>query len=68
MINTDDPAMFDANLAGEFENLVTYFGLEEPALKRLSLAVIEASWADDATRDRLTRDIEEWWGTGSMAQ
>ncbi|MFV9672716.1 MAG: adenosine deaminase [Acidimicrobiia bacterium] len=67
-INTDDPAMFDATLAGEFENLVTYFGLEEPALKRLSLAVIEASWADDATRDRLTRDIEAWWGTGSMGQ
>jgi adenosine deaminase len=67
-INTDDPAMFDASLAGEFENLVTYFGLDEPALKRLSLAVIEASWADEATRLRLTRDIEDWWVAGSMAE
>jgi adenosine deaminase len=67
-INTDDPAMFDANLAEEFENLVRHFGLDEPALKRLSLAVIEASWADEATRLRLTRDIEDWWTAGSMAE
>jgi adenosine deaminase len=67
-INTDDPAMFDANLAEEFENLVRHFGLDEPALKRLSLAVIEGSWADEATRLRLTGDIEDWWTAGSMAE
>jgi len=67
-INTDDPAMFDANLAGEFENLVTHFGLDEKAVKHLSLAVIEASWADEATRLQLTSDIEDWWATGSMTE
>ncbi len=67
-INTDDPAMFDATMAGEFENLVTHFGLGDAELKRLSLAVIEASWADDATRTRLTRDIEDWWATSSIAK
>jgi adenosine deaminase len=67
-INTDDPAMFDTNLAGEFGNLVTHFGLDDAELKRLSLAVIDASWADDATRARLTRDIEDWWATGSMVE
>jgi len=63
-INTDDPAMFDATLAGEFENLEQHFGLEEAALKRLSLAVIDASWADDSTRSRLKGDIENWWAMG----
>jgi len=63
-INTDDPAMFDATLAGEFENLEQHFGMEEAALKRLSLAVIDASWADDSTRSRLKGDIENWWAMG----
>jgi adenosine deaminase len=67
-INTDDPAMFDTNLAGEFESLVQHFGLGDAALKRLSIAVVEASWADDATRTRLTRDIEDWWSTGSISE
>ncbi|MCJ7781838.1 MAG: adenosine deaminase, partial [Acidimicrobiia bacterium] len=67
-INTDDPAMFDATLAGEFENLVQHFGLTDASLKRLSLAVIEASWADDTTRARLTRDIEDWWAVGTMVE
>ncbi|MEA2023423.1 MAG: adenosine deaminase [Actinomycetota bacterium] len=66
-INTDDPAMFDADLAGEFENLVEHFDLDDAALKQLSLAVIDASWADDTTRTRLKRDIEDWWATGSIA-
>ena len=67
-INTDDPAMFDATLAGEFENLAQHFGLTDASLKRLSLAVIEASWADDTTRARLTRDIEDWWAVGTMVE
>ncbi len=63
-INTDDPAMFGATLAGEFEVLEQHFGLDEPALERLSLAVIDASWADDMTRSRLKADIEDWWAMG----
>ncbi|MEN8233686.1 MAG: adenosine deaminase [Actinomycetota bacterium] len=63
-INTDDPAMFDVSLADEFENLKRRFGLHDDVLKRLSLAVVEASWADEATRARLVRDIEEWWTVG----
>jgi len=60
-INTDDPAMFDVSLAGEFSNLEERFGLDDAALKRLSLAVVEGSWADDETRSDLTRQIEDWW-------
>ena len=60
-INTDDPAMFDANLAEEFSILAGRFGLDESALKRLSLAVVESSWADEPTRADLTHRIEQWW-------
>jgi aminodeoxyfutalosine deaminase len=67
-INTDDPAMFDANLAGEFEVLVQKFGLSDQTMKGLSLAAIAASWADDTTRARLTRDIEDWWTAGSITE
>ena len=63
-INTDDPAMFDASLAAEFSILEDHFGLDDPALKRLSLAVVESSWADEATRSDLTHRIEQWWAEG----
>ena len=63
-INTDDPAMFDANLAGEFTIMESRFGLDDAALKRLSLAVIEASWADEATQAKLKQQVEDWWAEG----
>jgi adenosine deaminase len=63
-INTDDPAMFDANLAEEFAILEDRFELDDAALKRLSLAVVEASWADESKRARLARQIEDWWAEG----
>ncbi len=63
-INTDDPAMFDANLAQEYSIMESRFGLDDAALKRLSLAVIDASWADAPTRANLTRQVEDWWAAG----
>ena len=62
-INTDDPAMFDCTLAGEFAVLQDRFGFDDAAIKRLSLAVIDGSWADSATRGRLTNRIERWWAS-----
>jgi adenosine deaminase len=63
-INTDDPAMFDVSLAGEFSNLEQRFGLDGATLKGLSLAVVEGSWADEETRSHLTGQIEAWWAAG----
>ncbi len=60
-INTDDPAMFDTTLAGEYEILENRFEMDETMLKGLSLAAVDASWADEATRARLRSDIEHWW-------
>jgi len=63
-INTDDPAMFDTNLAEEFSILEGQFGLDDAAIKRLSLAVVESSWADEPTRVNLTERVEDWWAAG----
>ena len=63
-INTDDPAMFDANLAEEFSILEDRFGLDDDTLRRLSLAVVGASWADDDKRTSLTQQVEDWWAAG----
>jgi adenosine deaminase len=60
-INTDDPAMFHTTLAGEFSTLAERLGFGDSTLKRLSLAAIESSWADDETRTRIGLDIERWW-------
>lgn len=63
-INTDDPAMFDSTLAGEFTVLEERFGFDEATMKRLSLAVVDASWAGPQTRAGLVRRIEHWWAPG----
>ena len=58
-INTDDPAMFDISLVGEFSNLEQRVGLDDAALERLSLGSVEGSWADDETRADLKGRIED---------
>ncbi len=63
-INTDDPAMFDTDLAGEFDTLATRLGFSEATLRQLSLSAIEASWADEETRTKIIRKIETWWEKG----
>ncbi len=60
-INTDDPAMFNITLAGEYEHVETEFGLDRQTMRRLSLNAVEASWAVGAQRARLRNDLEVWW-------
>ena len=62
-INTDDPALFHASLAGEYQVLSERFRLDEQAIRRISLAAPEASWAPAETKASLTRRIDEWWDT-----
>lgn len=63
-INTDDPAMFDTTLAGEFSICDERFGFDEATMRRLSLAPVDASWAGLATRASLALRIEDWWVSG----
>ncbi len=62
-INTDDPALFHASLAGEYQVLSERFRLDEQAIRRISLAAAEASWAPAETKATLTRRIDKWWDT-----
>jgi adenosine deaminase len=65
-INTDDPTMFDTTMAGEFATLSERFALGDGTLKRVSLAAVEASWADADTRQRLATEIEAWWASPTI--
>lgn len=60
-INTDDPAMFDCSLAGEFDELVTRLGFDDVAVRRLSEQAIEASWAAPGLKSALGAGLDEWW-------
>jgi len=60
-INSDDPALFGTSVAAEFANLEQRFGLQEADLRKLSLAAVDASWANDSKRTMLRATIEDWW-------
>jgi len=60
-VNTDDPAMFHSSLAGEFRVLEEIFGLDEKAIKRISLAPVEASFGSAESKQRLRDRITTWW-------
>ena len=62
-INTDDPAMFHSSLAGEFRVLEEIFGLDEQAIKKISLAPVQASFASPDTKRKLHDQITAWWQT-----
>ena len=60
-VNTDDPAMFHSSLAGEFRVLEEIFGPDEKAIKRISLAPVEASFGSAESKQRLRDRITTWW-------
>ena len=63
-INTDDPALFHSTLAGEYRVLEDRFDLDEGAIRQISLAAVDASWAPEETKTNLTSRINEWWDNG----
>ncbi len=64
-INTDDPALFHSSLAGEYQELEERFGLGEAAIKKISLAAVDASWAGSETKARMAGLLNAWWDTGN---
>lgn len=52
-LNSDDPPFFHTTLGTEYDKA----GLGEAALKAITRTAIEASFADEATRQRLLREI-----------
>lgn len=59
-INTDDPAMFGCDLAGEYRALEVA-GVDQAALRRISTAAVDASWAPPATKRTLRDRLDRWW-------
>ncbi len=59
-VNTDDPRMFGTSLETEYLALVEHQGFRLAEIRLLVENAIDSSWADEATRARLRREISEW--------
>ncbi len=57
MINSDDPPMFDTDLANEYVRVATEMRLTPAELKECALNGIRASWLDEGTK-------RDWWRRG----
>ena len=53
-LNSDDPPFFHTTLGNEYDKA----GLDERALRGIARTAIEASFADEATRQRLLKGVE----------
>jgi adenosine deaminase len=68
-INTDDPAMFGCTLSGEYGVVADRFGFGDATIRRLAQNTIDASWAETATKRRLSRQLDDWWlGQGTRSE
>ena len=56
-LNSDNAAMFDIDLADEYVNVRDAFGCTLHDLEDFSLTAIDASWADDTTKQAMRRDF-----------
>ncbi|MGH2759074.1 MAG: adenosine deaminase [Actinomycetota bacterium] len=59
-LNSDDPAMFSSPVTGEYEAARRVFGLDDHRLADLARAGVRASYADDAMKQTLQREIDRW--------
>jgi adenosine deaminase len=59
-VNSDDPAMFDCDLAGEYLRLHQHFGYPLQTLTGLAGNAIGACWASRETKTRLRSQLDRW--------
>ena len=59
-VNTDDPALFGCDLAGEYRSLADA-GVDVETIRVLTENAIDASWAPPARKRDLHRGLAEWW-------
>jgi adenosine deaminase len=74
-LNTDDPAMFHTQQAHNYRHVAEGLGLDWPALRRLSLAGVDACWLPDARKAQLRGEfvqsldaLEREYGLAAPAQ
>jgi adenosine deaminase len=56
-VNTDDPAMFDLSMVGEYAALQRQFGFTDDEIRALVLGALESAWLSDARRAELLAAI-----------
>jgi aminodeoxyfutalosine deaminase len=56
-VNTDDPSLFDTDLAREYEKLAESFGYDAETLVELALAGVRHSFLPDAEKSKLEAEI-----------
>lgn len=57
-VNTDDPALTDLTLAGEYRNVAAAFGYGFDEMVAIAADGIEATWLDDHDQRRLRQRLE----------
>ncbi len=59
-VNTDDPKMFNNNLAMEYQLLVDTFSWHKKEIIALASNAIESSWASSSTKIELGRNLKDF--------
>jgi len=65
-INTDDPALFHCDLAGELRQMWERYGAQADP-RSLTATAIDASWLGDAEKAALHRRVASWWDGSTEA-
>ncbi len=60
-VNTDDPKMFNNNLAEEYLVLVTELGFNLSDIKQIISNAIRASWCSDMTKTELMNELDRYY-------
>ncbi len=58
-LSTDDPGMFATDLNREYELVARIAGLDEPAVRKLARASVDASFAPDTVASRLRAALDD---------
>jgi adenosine deaminase len=61
-LNTDDPAYVGASVEGEYRSVAEAFGWDAATIADVARTSVEASFADNDSRSRLTGEIDLWLG------
>ena len=59
-LNTDVPSVTGAQLAGEYARVQQAFGYDDSVMADFARASVTASFAPEATKNKLLRDIDAW--------
>ena len=59
-INSDDPPMFGTDLTNEYAVAAELLDLDEAGVGELAKTAVRVSFADDAVKESLTREIDAY--------